>query len=118
MICQTANLQCKRMCYIRWMLHLNCYTRGGWCMCRVITKQLMYGSSCNIGFCPHLLPVKLIKIEHKAEQSHTLPNTCLMHIPLSVWSLRLPAEFLPPPQILYDILLLAVFLCPRAKNNF
>ena len=24
----TANLQCKRMCYIRLMLQMNCYTRG------------------------------------------------------------------------------------------
>ena len=38
------------MRYIRWILHLNCYTHGGLCMCRVITKQLMYSSSCNIGF--------------------------------------------------------------------
>ena len=36
--------------YIRWMVHLNCYTRGGLHMRRVITKQLMYGSSCNIGY--------------------------------------------------------------------
>ena len=39
-----AKLQCKRMRYIRWMLHLNCYTHGGLRMRRVITKQLMYGS--------------------------------------------------------------------------
>ena len=37
-----ANLQYKRMRYIRWMLHLNCYIRGGFRMHRVITKQLMY----------------------------------------------------------------------------
>ena len=49
----TTNLQCK---YIRWMLHLNCYTHGGLRMLRVITKQLMYGSSCNI--CRHELPAK------------------------------------------------------------
>ena len=29
------------MCYIRWMLHLNCYTHGGLRTHRVITKQCM-----------------------------------------------------------------------------
>ena len=49
MICYTANLQCKRMRYIRWMLHLNFYTRAGLRMRKVIAKQLMYSSSCSIG---------------------------------------------------------------------
>ena len=43
-----CNAKCMRC--IRWMLHLNCYTRGGLRICRVITKQLMYSSVCNIGF--------------------------------------------------------------------
>ena len=44
------------------MLHLNCYTHGGLCMCRVITKQLMYGSSrMQHWIYPHSLSVSLIK---------------------------------------------------------
>ena len=32
-------IQCERMHFIKWMLHLNSYTRGGLRLCRVITNN-------------------------------------------------------------------------------
>ena len=63
------------MRYIRWMLHLNCYTCGGLRMCRAITKQLMSSASCSI----------FVKSTRSAcvqiqcyMQSHTLTNEGLI----------------------------------------
>ena len=56
MICYTANLQCKRMHYIRWMLHLNFFIN-------------LTGSSC-------------VQIQCYT-QSHTLTITCLHAMQLS-----------------------------------
>ena len=46
--------------YIRYMLHLNFYTRGGLHMRRVITKQLMYGSE-GLVFYFYQLDQKLVR---------------------------------------------------------